>query len=83
MEEKNVDREMVEEKGRQIGEVIDGCSLQEVFYILGFVLVEVVMNARDQGFDVKEVVADWLKTLIQSIMSIDFSKQVDIDDRGN
>ena len=81
MEEKEIDHEMVNEKARQIGEVIDGCRLKEVFYILGCVTVEIVVNAHEQGVDAKDAVVDWLRTLITNIRSIKFTRKD--EERGN
>ena len=68
--ELNLDSDLINEKARQIGDLIDGLRLPEVFCILGTVVVELVLNAKQQGYIVGDVVSDWLKELSKGVRNL-------------
>ena len=62
-----IDEKMCKEKSFQIGEIIDGLTIPNIFCILGTVIVELVLNSRSQGFDISDFFTGWLESLIEKI----------------
>lgn len=70
MSKVKIDQEMVSKKAKKVGEIIDNVTLPNVLSILGAVIVEIIINAKGQGYDIVDVVDNWLKHLCKSIHEI-------------
>lgn len=58
---------VVKKKASEIGEIIDGESIANVFCIISTVIIEIVMSSISQGVDVREAVVEWLRKLIDGV----------------
>ena len=65
--ELDIDHNMVNSKARQIGSILDGMNVPTVFCIIGTVVIELILNAKEQGYNIEHIVADWLLALIRNI----------------
>lgn len=66
-----IDTKMVEEKAREIGVILDGIKLPELFAILGNVIMECIFSAVNQGYDIRGLVSDWLDMLSSNVEDLD------------
>ena len=76
-----VDPKMVDEKSRKVAGVIDGMTIPAVFAIIGTVVLEMVGNAGRQGYDIRKLVCDWLKSLEGLVMDVKMEPEVEEDER--
>lgn len=71
MEKIAVDQEKVEQKAEEIGHLLDGMSLPEVFGVLGTVIAKIYTSTQYQtDINVKYVIINWLeqvKTFVNNI----------------
>ena len=69
-----VDQKIVEQKAEEIGHLLDGMSLPEVFGVLGTVIAKLYASAQCQtDINVKSVIISWLdqvKTFVKSIKAL-------------
>ena len=70
MEKIEFDQERIDKKSYEIGEILDGLTIPEVFSIIGTVIIAVVTNAYSQGIDVRSTVCRWLRMLCKHVMGI-------------
>ena len=70
MEKIEFDQERIDKKSYEIGEILDGLTIPEVFSIIGTVIIAVVTNACSQGIDVRSTVCGWLRMLCKHVMGI-------------
>ena len=70
MEKIEFDQERIDKKSYEIGEILDGLTIPEVFSIIGTVIIAVVTNACSQGIDVRSTVCRWLRMLCKHVMGI-------------
>ena len=76
-----IDQKMVDEKSRKVAGVIDGMTIPAVFAIIGTVVLELVGNAGRQGYDIRKLVCDWLKSLEGLVMDVKIEPEVEEDER--
>lgn len=70
MKKNVINQKRVDEKSYEIGEILDGLTMPEVFSIIGTVIIAVVTNACSQGIDVRSTVCGWLRILCKHVMGI-------------
>jgi len=71
---KYINDKLVQQKLEETGHVIEGLKLPEVFSIFGNIMMEIVANADEQGFDVRDVTCDFLdhlKTNVRNSISLE------------
>lgn len=76
-----IDQKMVDEKSRKVAGVIDGMTIPAVFAIIGTVVLELVGNAGRQGYDIRKLVCDWMKSLEVLVMGVEIEPEVEEDER--
>ena len=76
-----IDQKMVDEKSRKVAGVIDGMTIPAVFAIIGTVVLEMVGNAGRQGYDIRKLVCDWLKSLEGLVMDVKIEPEVEEGER--
>ena len=65
-----IDDSLVKSKTREIGSLIENLTLPYVLCILGTVIVEVVLSAINQGYNIETVVSLWLNGLSKRVKDI-------------
>lgn len=73
-DEKIIRNDLTEKKCFEVAKAIDGLKLPEVLAILSTVIIELVYCARQEGVDVREIMAGWLKGLAKSVLKRDYSE---------
>lgn len=76
-----IDQKMVDEKSRKVAGVIEGMTIPAVFAIIGTVVLELVGNAGRQGYEIRKLVCDWLKSLEGLVMGVEIEPEVEEDER--
>ena len=76
-----IDQKMVDEKSRKVAGVIEGMTIPAVFAIIGTVVLELVGNAGRQGYEIRKLVCDWLKSLEGLVMDVEIEPEVEEDER--
>ena len=62
-----IDEKACKERSFLVGELVDGMTIPNIFCILGTVIMELVLNARAQGYDIDGTFKGWLQSLIDRI----------------
>lgn len=66
-----VDNEGINEKAFKIDNLLNGMRIPDVLGVLGVVLIEIVLNADRQGYDIRDVLVRWLKMMAKNIATMD------------
>jgi hypothetical protein len=66
-----VDKDVINEKAFKIGNLLNGMRIPDVLGVLGMVLIEIVLNADRQGYDIRDVFVRWLKMMAKNIATMD------------
>ena len=66
-----VDNEGINEKAFKIDNLLNGMRIPDVLGVLGVVLIEIVLNADRQGYDIRDVFVRWLKMMAKNIATMD------------
>ena len=66
-----VDKEGINEKAFKIGNLLNGMRIPDVLGVIGMVLIEIVLNADRQGYDIRDVFVRWLKMMAKNIATMD------------
>lgn len=71
----NINHELVEEKSRIIGGLIDGMRLPEVFTLIGTLVINVLLSCDGgKASEIKEYIVSWLENLASQVRSLDLDE---------
>jgi len=66
-----VDKDGINEKAFKIGNLLNGMRIPDVLGVIGMVLIEIVLNADSQGYDIRDVFVRWMKMMAKNIATMD------------
>lgn len=70
-----INHELVEEKSRIIGGLIDGMRLPEVFTLIGTLVINVLLSCDGgKSSEIKEYIVSWLENLASQVRSLDLDE---------
>lgn len=75
-----IDQELVTKKAREIGAIIDNVTLPNVLSILGTVIIEIFVNTKGQGVDIRDLMCGWLSSMVKGIRKMYMDNDHDHDE---